>query len=302
MLKTFEAFRRQIKALSKNPLVNKLLFLVSIVYTLLLLFLSRSEIKLINWGVFWGLFTISFLLYFISLFLQCINWSLAVDGSLSNFTLNSEVFYRSILLQRIPGGFWHWLGRTNFYQEYDFVYGKSSIRPIRLANFYEWLLFVLTGLSIYLWTKNFIAGIVFSTVCLMTILFMFQRIRQGVHISLAIPSMTILLMLVRWGLGFYTLFLLLNNLIYPATVTPEFVLSTWTLSSTIAMATFFLPSTGIVRDFTLTALLAPTIPISKVILLAAELRIIFLISDLLSSGISLAILRIWKRKITKASL
>lgn len=302
LLKHFKNLLSRIRTMSKNPLVNKLMLLASVTYTLLLLFLSRSEILSIEWEAFWRIFIISFLLYFISLSLQCINWSLAVDGSLSNFIINSQVFYRSILLQRIPGGFWHWLGRTNFYQEYDSVYRNSKNHTIRLANFYEWLLFVLTGLSIYLWTNNCIAGIVSSTIGLTTILFMSQRIRQTVHIVLAIPLLTILLMLVRWGLGFYTLFLLINNIIYPATVTSKFVLNIWTLSSTISMATFFLPSAGIVRDFTLTALLTPTIPISKIILLAAELLIIFLISDLLSSGINLAILKIWKRKKLKASL
>lgn len=300
MLKHFETLLSRIRAMSKNPLVNKLMFLASVAYTLLLLFLSRSEILSINWEAFWRIFIISFLLYLLSLSLQCINWSLIVDGGLSNFRINSEVFYRSVLLQRIPGGFWHWLGRINLYNEYESLHSNGYNEGVKSANLFEWLLSILTGLSIYFWTKSSIAGIVISILCVIIIIILFQRIGQKDHSKLVLPTLTILIMLVRWGLGFLTLQLLLNNILYPDIIAPKFVLATWTLSSSIGMATFFLPSGGLVRDFTLTALLSPTISIQKVFLLAAELRVIFLVSDLLSSGINLAILKVWKVK-SKAS-
>jgi len=286
--------------MSRHPLVNKLMFLASVAYTFLLLFLSRSEIMSINWVDFWRIFTSSFLLYFISLLLQSLNWSLTIDGSLTNFIKNSEAFFRSILLQRIPGGFWHWLGRINFYREYEPVQSKNTNEKVKFANLYEWLLSILTGMSIFLWTKNYLAGIISSIFCFLLLITLFQRIEKKEGINLSLPLLTILIMLVRWGLGFLTLSLLINNMMYLDAITPTFVLATWTLSSSIGMATFFFPSGGLVRDFTLTALLAPIMPLQKVFLLAAELRIIFLASDLLSSGINLAILEIWK-KIIKAN-
>lgn len=298
---TYKHLISTINSLINNPLINKLIYLASICYTLLLLFLSRSEIRFIDWRVFWRLFLISFLLYFVSLSIQCITWSFTLDGNLSNILVNSEVFYHSILLQRIPGGFWHWLGRVNFYREYETENFIVNDKVIRIANLYEWLLFVLSGISIYLWTKNSVAGVISSVMCLMTMVFVYQKIKPENRYNVIVPFLTILFMVVRWGLGSCTLELLLNNLIFPETVSFQIVLATWTLSSTIGVATFFLPSTGIIRDLTLTALLAPTIPIQKVLLLAAELRIIFLISDLLSSGINLVSLKIWRRKITKAS-
>lgn len=274
--------------------------LASVAYTFLLLFLSRSEIMSINWVAFWRIFLSSFLLYFISLLLQSLNWSLTIDGSLTNFLKNSEAFFRSILLQRIPGGFWHWLGRINFYREYELVQSKNINEKVKFANLYEWLLSILTGMSIFLWTKNYPAGIISSIFCFLLLITLFQRSENKDGMNLSVPLLTILIMLVRWGLGFLTLSLLINNMMDLDAITPTFVLATWTLSSSIGMATFFLPSGGLVRDFTLTALLSPIMPIQKVFLLAAELRIIFLASDLLSSGINLAILEIWK-KIIKAN-
>lgn len=296
MRRSFESLINRIKTIGKNPLLNKLMFLSSVVYTFLLLFLSRAEIKSINWDSFLDVSVISFLLYFQSLFLQSINWSISLDGNLSKFSKNSEAFYRSLLLQRIPGGFWHWLGRVNYYREDESGLSKHGNNKVAIANLYEWLLFILTGVSIFFWTKNHLLGIIASVVSVILIFSLFRRIDQKDHSNPALPFLTILIMLIRWGMGFLTLLLLINNIIYPDTVSSTFVLSTWTLSSSVGMATFFFPNGGLVRDFTLTTLLTPIIPLQKIFLLAAELRIIFLVSDLLSSGISLTILRVLRGK------
>ena len=290
----FNSLRNNIKCLRNDPRISKVLGIVSIVYPIALIYLSRNEILNLDWSTFLDIFLICILIYYTSMSLQNISWSLIVDGSLANFWFNSNVYFQTILMKRLPGGVWHWLGRANLY---DFQQGSEK-NSITRANLTEWLLLILCGLSGYAFTSNLWVG---SAGFILTIIVAFFLLKQNNRNRISTLFLSIILVLIYsicWLIGGLILHQLLLFVDASEYVSFHSSFGIWCLSSAIGMFFFFFPSGALIRDFSLSALLSKQYEPAKFLLVILQVRIIFLAADFLWSFLSLQSMKLINGKHT----
>lgn len=272
--------------------IAKILSVVSYLYPLVLLYLSWEEIKTIDWQGFALVFLYSLLLYYVSMFLQNVDWSLILEGNLRHFHENSEIYFKTVLMKRLPGGFWHWLGRTNLYQS-----SNSGVTPGRISssNLFEWLILILSGLSCYVLARSLPLGLAALGVTYLVGLLILKKSPQRSELNYWSLLLMLVIYVVCWFLGAAILYMLLSNVSAEAGITFPLALSAWALSSAFGMLVFILPSGAIIRDLSLTALLSAALEPSKVFLVALQIRIIFIVADILWATLSLQLLKIVKK-------
>jgi len=282
----FNSLLNKFKSLRNDPKVSRVLGVISIIYPLALLYFSRKEILNIDWSSFFEIFLLSVLIYNISMSLQNLSWSLIVDGSLANYWFNSNVYFKTILMKRLPGGVWHWLGRANLY---DIQKGSES-NSITRANLTEWMLLILSGLSGYAFTINRWVGISGLFLTIFVAFLLLRRDNRNWVCSLSLSIILVLMYSVCWLVGGLILHWLLVSINVPGQVSFHHSLGTWCLSSAIGMFFFFLPSGALIRDFTLSAFLSKNYEPAKFLLVILQVRIIFLAADFLWSFLSLRLI------------
>lgn len=288
----------RLKALRKNPTFSKLLSIVSIIYPLLLIYFSRKEILNLDWKSFSHIFLICLGIYYVSMALQNLNWSLIVDGGLARFWLNSKVFYQTVLMKKLPGGVWHWLGRVSFYE----LNGGEEVSQISSSNFIEWLLLILAGLVGFLFTVNLWLGIAGLLVNLIVGTYLLNRQFANPKKSIFLTGLITLLYGICWLAGSLILHFLLIGVNSGLPVDFKSSAAKWCLSSAISMLFFFFPSGALIRDFSMGALLTKEFEPAKVLLVILQVRIVFLVADFIWSFLSLQFINLFKNdSATKAS-
>ncbi len=289
----------KLKALRKNPVFLKLLTVVSIIYPLVLIYFSKDEILNINWQSFSKFFLLSLLIYYISMGLQNVNWSLIVDGNLKRFWFNSQIYFQTVLMRRLPGGIWHWLGRLSFYESS----GLENNPQITSSNFIEWSLLILSGLAVYLFTINYIfGGIAFLILISISSVFFIKRHMRNAQQALFLSISILMLYGICWLAGSLILHYLIIGINEGIPFEFSNSITIWCLSSAFSMIFFFFPSGAIIRDFTLGALLSKEFEPAKALLVILQVRILFLAADYLWSFLSLQFIKIITRdSITKAN-
>ncbi|HPT24435.1 MAG: hypothetical protein VB029_06635 [Anaerolineaceae bacterium] len=282
-----EKIKTRVNALRGNPWFSRLLFLLSILYLLALLFLSRSEVANINWRTVWVSFLVCMGLYYLSMLFQCLNWSLILHGHTRDLRENSEIYFKTLLMRRLPGGFWHWLGRSNLYGDL----GTVNSTDLGRANLSEWLGLILTGLSCFVATINVYLGLAAFFLSWLILAFGLGRQNKSAPGRPVLMLFILAIYIACWVLGALILNILLNGIIAPANASLLLALKVWSLSGAVATLAFFMPNGALIREFTLSALLTPWFELPKVIMLALQIRIIFTISDILFALLSLQILK-----------
>lgn len=283
----FEKIKARVNALRGNPWFSRLLFFFSVLYLVALLYLSRSEIKNIHWDAVWVSFLFCGGLYYVSMVLLCINWSIILDGNTRHFRNNSEIYFRTLLMRRLPGGFWHWLGRSNLYGDL----GTVNSTDLGRANLSEWLGLILTGLSCFVATINVYLGVVAFILSWLILAFGLGRQNKSAPTRPVLMLFVFAIYIACWVLGALILNILLNGIIAPASASLLLSLKVWSLSGAVATLAFFMPNGALIREFTLSALLTPWFELPKIIMLALQIRIIFTVSDILFALLSLQFLK-----------
>ncbi len=154
--------------------------------------------------------------------LQNLSWSLIVDGSLANYWFNSNVYFKTILMKRLPGGVWHWLGRANLYDNQQ----SGERNSITRANLTEWMLLILSGLSGYAFTINHWAGISGLFLTILVAFFLLRRDdRIWIH-SLYLSIILVLTYSICWLVGGLILHWLLVSVNAPGHVSFDYSFGT----------------------------------------------------------------------------
>jgi len=286
-------FIEKLKRFRANPRISMVLGIFSILYPLGLLYLSKDEIRNLEWKSFLWIFLGCLLVYYVSMSLQNLVWSLIVDGNLSRFWINSHVYFKTVLMKRLPGGVWHWLGRSSLY-EYNF---PDENRAVSKSNLTEWLALMLTGLIGYTTTINPYLGIIGFIVIVGITTRLLHRNGESQIRSFYSAVRIILLYTVCWIAGGLILHWLLIHVVSSDLVTFKSSFSVWCFSSAISMFFFFFPSGALIRDFSLSALLTNQIEPAKVALVILQVRVIFLVADLLWSFLSIQFTKLMIAKI-----
>ena len=141
--KLFETWSRlMLQAQQRWRWVGYIFTLLAFVYLAALIIYSREQIQNIQWKRYWAPFLLAMLIYLASLLIQFTVWSRLVSFHHRTGWRDLAIYFRVLLMRRLPGGVWHWVDRTAMYT------GATSVpaKVVMLANFLEWsMLLLLAG-------------------------------------------------------------------------------------------------------------------------------------------------------------
>jgi hypothetical protein len=277
-----------------NKTVNTLLIVFSYLYPIILTAISWRDIGELDLSNFSNPFLISLFYGFVSLILQAVNWNFIVSRNFSKPINNIEIYFKTLLMRRLPGGFWHWHGRLN-------LYNNSNTQPtkkISKANAVEFLGLIFSGVITYLLVEYMFLGLVVLIFSYLILFFLTQE-KHKVLSNYLIPFFLILSYIVCWLMGGYILHTLFNYVSPGQMLGLSTAISFWVITGTIGTIFFFMPITGLFRELTLTALLSNYLDFSKIILLSLLIRLTLYICDVILSLVVLGIASINKKRPTE---
>ncbi len=279
------------KIRSSRTFTNTLI-LISIVYPIILIITVWDKVQQLDWSNFFVVLIFCVLNYSVSSFFQSLNWSLILDGSLRNYHLNGNVYYKSMLMNRLPGGFWHWIGRSSLFEQSSHEERKN----VGQSNLIEWIGLWLSGISVYLTTKVLPVGILSFAITIGFISYLYSRFTprmRTIRRSILIVSIYALC----WIIGAIFLMWLINNVENTPDIPLIRAIQNWTIFGSVSNLLFFIPSGMVVREFTLSALLSDILTAKQIILLSVQLRVVITIADIVTASLMLQLIKLFSPKV-----
>jgi uncharacterized membrane protein YbhN (UPF0104 family) len=278
--------------------VGKALTVAAFVYIIILLIYSGFQIVEINWRLYWQAAVISLVLYFISLLIQFFVWVRMLSFHNKASWQDVVIYTRVILLRRLPGGVWHWVGRTAMYTESTPI----PSRVIMVCSFLEWAMLILVAGSIAIAGFDFLSiylRLTISVVLLVlaTILgFSWQPTMRNWFWRMAESVLWVAIYAAAWLLGgmiFYTFFLATGG----EGLSWLRAWWVWAIAGGSGMLLFIIPGGSGIREILLTWILRPYLPPAAVILMAILIRILFILGDVIWGYLGLLIsLKVTRKK------
>lgn len=223
-----------------------------------------------------------FILYLLALVLQFLVWLTFASAYREIDWEDVQIFARTIFMRRLPGGFWHWVGRTALYAFDEKLDEKQVIH----GNFFEWGIQLLTGVVGLVWLAPEISISLSSVISLLAFLLGLRLLNAWLPsnkpLRLAITRVILLIML-------YGLIWLISTLIFRAVLTmvpaEQIGLGTtariWLLGGLSGVLTIPLPATFGIQEAVLAIQLQNYLSPQAAVLTAILLRAIYIVSDLL---------------------
>ena len=280
------------RKISSNKNIGKWFLIISIGYSVFLVIFSWNELKELDSSKTFSILSYGFALYFLSFLFQLSNWLLIINSNRSRIMIDLRIYFKTVLMRRLPGGIWQFVGRVKLYKENDL----DTIKSTTAANIYEWCLLLFSGLMCYLIFRGNWWGITIAP--LIIIAFTLFQIKKGSRpLKTIIKLIAIIILNVSsYILGGLLLFYLLKNLNPFAVESIQSNISKWSLTSTLSSLFFFIPSGIVIKEFSLIGLLGSTYSIAEIFLLSLQLRLFFLLYDLIISLSSLQIIYLLTKK------
>lgn len=245
----------------------------------------------------WPPLIVGFGVYVLDLILAMLVWHrlgrriLRID----DWHKNSRVYLNTLLARRLPGSFWHFLGRAQLYAEAGVSKSVTS-----MGSAVEFVVFFLSGGVLYIamwpWLQtDQISSWTFICLVPLGLLIAFPNSVVWLTVKVARTSIDttirrkdllewVLLDVCAWGLGGVLLYLIINSVyVLPIEYLPN-VVAAWTLSSMIGMIAVFTPAGFGVKELTLSALLAPLTIAPYNVIIALLVRVLITVFDFLSAG------------------
>ncbi len=262
--------------------IGRLLTLAAIAYIVILLYVSGFEIRSIEWHKYWAPTLLSLGYYGISLLIQFFIWTRIISFHRKITWKDAAIYARVILIRRLPGGIWHWVGRTAMYSE-D---ASSNNRMIVLANFLEWGILLLvaigmafTGLEIIpLALRLDLPGLFFGFALYLA--YTWQPADRN-KFSRALESLVwAAVYALSWGLG---------GLIFYAFAEAAGVQGigwlkavwVWSITGGSSMLLFIVPGGSGIRELLLAFIMQPYMPMASAVFVGILVRITFILGDVL---------------------
>ncbi|MHB8132809.1 MAG: hypothetical protein ACYDH1_01185 [Anaerolineaceae bacterium] len=278
LISKFEYLWEKANKSSRNLNILRYIFGIgSVGYLLILLFFGFDEIKTIPLSSIVKGFLPSVFLYLVSLILQFFAWMFIFYGNIKFRAYDIYIFSISVLLRRLPGGFWHWAGRSTLYNKFNNV----SFKNTTISNFIEWISLLMVGFGTYFLLKRSYVSIGFFIIVYCICKKWFDKNNSIKKINYFLPLILLILYFGSWMIGGLILSINGNVLINGSEISTMRYLQSWFLSGSISMIIFFLPAGFGIREISLSVLLKPYLGLSFSVLLAVIIRIIFILSELI---------------------
>lgn len=258
------------------------LTVIATVYMAILLWYGGSQLRNVDLQHYLPAIGYSLFIYFISLTIQFFVWLrlFSVHHRVGWRDLN--IYSRMILLRRLPGGIWHWVGRAALYSSTTNIPPRVAI----LANVWDMGMLLLVAGSIISigqtnwplplrWTLALLSG---SAALLLA--FKWQKSDQRRQVRVFESLLWIVLYFTAWVMGGVILFLFVHS---SQNNSLDFwhAVYAWTLAGGIGTLIIIIPAGLGIREITLTWLLQPYLPTAVAILISIMLRILFIVADII---------------------
>lgn len=281
---------------SKLQVLLTLLLAVAVTAGLgVMLYSSRDLLLNHDWEFRPLPFLAAFLIFGLALALTLLGWGHLMSrlGVRQLWRKHVRIYCVTNLAQRLPGVFWHVLGRMAMYQREG-----VAKRTVAVVSGLELLLMILAGLVVSLLMlplmaptrfnrpELLLAGLLLGLVSLhpRVIGFLLDRLKvTGAHVRGVRYRDTTFLVAVYaivWLLGGLILFGIIMALYpLPAHTLPS-VIGAWSLSGILASVATFTPSGFGLRELSLTVLLTPLMPAGMAAVIAIATRVFLTICQL----------------------
>ena len=266
--------------------VGRILTVVAVLYVGVLIVTSWDEIQTINWQNYLLVIFLALFIYLFSLMLQLFAWLRLLSHHHKVGWHDVEIYTHTIMLRQIPGGVWHWLGRSTMYQSSTTVSGKTVL----FANMLDWCFILVTAFGVYgLFATDLAfsfrgALVIFSFVMMMLIArTWFASKRKGYQL---LEGFLLLIAYTgSWIMGGIILFLFIRDT-PNAHISFSSAITVWAIAGGISAITIIAPSGLGIRELSLTFFLQPFVPLAFSIVLALLMRFTFTFADFIwgSSG------------------
>jgi hypothetical protein len=260
--------------------ISRILVIGAFVFIAILLVQSWPQIRAISWRSYIPIFLISLGIYALSLLLQMSVWLHMLSFQHKISWQDIEIYSQTVVMRRIPGGIWHWVGRSTSYLAESDV----GLKRILLANFLEWTLIIVTAGIVYAIFATEISLLIRSMLFVISVALgialantWFPK-NRGLVRRTAHALYWLLAFSCSWILGGVILFLLFDTGDYSGISFAQSV-SVWSLAGGVSALTIVAPSGFGIQELSLGILLSPFAPLSYVILIALLLRLIFTVAD-----------------------
>ncbi len=289
MVKLSEAYSKLAAfARSRGRLFGYLLSLAAFAYLAILLIFGGIQLQSIHWAVFIFPGLGALIIHLLSSLIQYFVWTRLLTDHHQSGWQDMAIYSRVLMLRRLPGGVWHWVGRTAMYAESTKVPAKVA----GMANFVEWALLILTAGCIASLGIPFLpAGIRFTlgALLLLAAIWIGSSWQSGVSLwrTRIVRTLTwILIYWIAWCLGGVVIYWFANTTkVLGAMGGAELNLATatwiWALGGGGSMILVFVPSGLGIRELSLIWLLQPYLPPIGAVTVALLLRFVYTVGDFL---------------------
>jgi hypothetical protein len=262
--------------------ISRILVVGALIFIAVLLVQSWPQIRTISWKVFIPIILISLGIYLVSLLLQMGVWLNMLSFEHGVGWRDIQIYTQTVVMRRIPGGVWHWIGRSASYKANSDV----GLRRVLLANFLEWMLIIVAAGVVYaifatevgpvirivLLSISIVLGIALASTWLPRDYGSVRRVAHSLSWLLVFGG--------SWILGGVILYLFMAAGDY-SELDPVQATAIWCLAGGISALTIVAPSGFGIRELSLGILLTPYAPLSYIILVALLIRLTFTLADLL---------------------
>lgn len=246
----------------------------------------------------------SLLFFGLNLFLFSLAWHIQFNQFYpSKLALNLQLFMNAEIVKILPTPFWYLAKRMIGYSEHGF-----SKKNVVYASLLEMFLHILVGLGILgILLINLSKPVSFLYLLLLLpiiLLAIFPELisfifppGKGTFNRIKLLSI-IALYSFTWLIGLLYFKTLLRGCGILVLIPTQRLWIIWIVSSLVSyVATLVLGGIGVLKEFSLTMLLRPFLPIPIAILMSAVSRLIFILGDLLWPTIVILFLKYWPKRL-----
>jgi hypothetical protein len=270
-----------------------LLLCASLAYVISILAHGWQQISQIAWETCMPVILAAMGIYLLSLLLQLFVWSRLLSFHHRGRWWDIKIYCRTILLRHLPGGIWHWVGRTALYQSE----ANLSMQVVTLANFWEWCVLILVAIGIYAVSLSWAGTLIRITLGFasitggMALAVGWQPANRRIAIRLSEGLLWIGLYILAWFMGGWIVHLLIQ---FTSGYTLSLIDATgiWALAggSSLFLAVILPAGLG-VREVALTWLLQHYTSKPMAMFIAFLIRLIFTTADIIWGGAGWALSR-----------
>jgi len=258
------------------------LSVAAILYLIVLLVYSGYKVKEVAWQDYWLPVLFSIILCLISHTLQFVVWvGLIADHHRLGWD-DLQYYARFLMLRRLPGGIWQWVGRSSMYSgSEDFSSGA-----VITASFLEWFVLLLVGISIIvaglqslpLYVVILLSGLILGVAMFLS--YQWQSNTKTRPRRVFEAALWIVLYGSAWILGGAIVLILAQPGLQPAAELDLFRATwIWTTAGSIGALIIFLPAGLGIRDISLVLLLQPYLPTANAVVVSVLMRFILILGD-----------------------